>query len=426
MDEPGVVAGTHGGIHAIQGSRAGDWMSTDDPPVRARRSKTTPTPRAKAAVATEPSRGRSRRTGPVVAVTGAAHGIGELLVRRLAASTAVKKVIAIDTIRGDVSEATWRLVDVRDPAVVERLAGVDVIVHLAVDSSVDHGDATHHDDGARGTATVLTAAPAAGVKHVVLVTSAMVYGAHADNAVPLSEDAELRATDDGGWLGDLLEIERLAAQAPRTHPGLLVTVLRPAALVGGGVDTIFTRHFEAPRLLAVKGSHTRWQFCHVDDLLSALELVVTGGLRAVDSEETGSVGSVGHVVAAVGSDGWLEQSDVERLTGKRHIELPASVAFGTAERLHRLGVTPAGSNDLQFLVHPWVVQAARLPAAGWTPAYDNEAALGVAVAESSGRLAIGGHRLGRRDAAAGAAVGATVALVGTAALVRRARRRRHG
>jgi nucleoside-diphosphate-sugar epimerase len=408
-------------------------MSTDDPPVRARRSKTTAAtaatkaPAAKVATRAKPAktagvtaagRGRTRRAGPVVAVTGAAHGVGELLVRRLASSTAVKKVIAIDTIRGDVSEATWRLVDVRDPVIVERLAGVDVIIHLAIDSSLDHDDAAYHDESVRGTATVLTAAPAAGVKHVVIVTSAMVYGAHADNAVPLSEDAELQATADSGWLADLLEIERLAAQAPKTHPGLLVTVLRPAALVGGGVDTIFTRHFEAPRLLAVKGSHTCWQFCHVEDLLSALELVATGGLSGDDTS--------GHLVAAVGSDGWLEQGDVERLTGKRHIELPASVAFGTAERLHRLGVTPAGSIDLQYLVHPWVVQASRLAAAGWRPVYDNEAALAVAVEESSGRLAIGGHRLGRRDAAAGAAVGATVALVGTAALVRRARRRRHG
>jgi hypothetical protein len=368
-----------------------------------------------------------------VAVTGAAHGVGELLVRRLVSSPAVKKVIAIDTIRGDVPEATWRLADVREPALVDRLAGVDVLVHLAVDSSVDHDDADLRTAHARGTATVLTAAPAAGVTHVVLVTSAMVYGALADNPVPLPEDAELQATADSDWMGDLLEIERLAAQAPRTHPGLLVTVLRPAALVGGGVDTIFTRHFEAPRLLAVKGSRTRWQFCHVDDLLSALELVVIGGLRVpvdtsgdqADRAATPTPPS-GHLVVAVGSDGWLEQEDVERITGKRHIELPSSVAFGTAERLHRLGVTPAGSSDLQFLVHPWVVDPRRLAEAGWRPAYDNESALAVAVAESAGRLAIGGHRLGRRDAAAGAAVGATVALVGTAALVRRARRRRHG
>jgi nucleoside-diphosphate-sugar epimerase len=366
----------------------------------------------------------AKRGRPVVAVTGAAHGLGELLVRRLASSDAVKKVIAIDTIRGDVAEATWRLVDVRDPGLADRLSGVDVVVHLAVESALDHDNPDYHAAAVRAAATVLTAAPAAGVKHVVLVTSAMVYGAQADNPVPLSEDAELQAAADSDSLGDLLEIERLAAQAPRTHPGLQVTVLRPAALVGGGVDTILTRHFEAPRLLAVKGSRTRWQFCHADDLVSALELVVTVGLTADDN--TAADHTPGLVVAAVGSDGWLERADVERITGKRHIELPASVAFGTAERLHRLGVTPAASSDLQYLVHPWVVDAHRLAAHGWRPAYDNEAALRVAMAESSGSLAIGGHRLGRRDAAAGAAVGATVALVGTAALVRRARRRRRG
>jgi nucleoside-diphosphate-sugar epimerase len=361
----------------------------------------------------------------VVAVTGAAHGIGERLVRQLAASAGVKKVIAIDTIRGDVPEATWRLADVRDPVLADRLAGVDVVVQLAVEIGLEQDNPERHAANVRGTASVLAAAPAAGVKHVVLVTSAMVYGAQPDNPVPMSEDAELRAPADSALLGDLLEIERLAAQATRTHPGLLVTVLRPATLVGGGVDTILTRHFEAPRLLAVRGSQTRWQFCHVDDLLSALEIVVTGGLQPGKRADRGDE-STGLVVAAVGSDGWLERGDVERVTGKRHIELPAAVAFGTAERLHRLGVTPAASSDLHFLVHPWVVSAGRLAAAGWRPSFDNEAALRVAIAESSGRLAIGGHRLGRRDAAAGAAVGASVALVGTAALVRRARRRRRG
>jgi nucleoside-diphosphate-sugar epimerase len=405
-------------------------MSTDEPPVRPGRSPVPGAPRPTAATPAPrpatPER-RARRRGPVVAVTGAAHGIGEILVRGLAASGQIKKVIAIDTIRGDVPEVTWRLADVRDQILEERLAGVDVVVHLSADAGFDLDHPDSLGANVRGAANVLAAAPVAGVKHVVLVTSAMVYGAHADNPVPLPEDAELRATADSAWLGDLLEIERLAAQAPRTHPGLRVTVLRPAVLVGGGVDTILTRHFEAPRLLAVKGAHTRWQFCHVDDLLAAIELVCVGGVPASDTgaSDTGPE-PAGHLVVGVGSDGWLEQEDVERLTGKRHIELPASVAFGTAERLHRLGVTPAGSSDLQFLVHPWVVDTSRLAAAGWRPTYDNATALGVAIAESSGRLAIGGHRLGRRDAAAGAAVGATVALVGTAALVRRARRRRRG
>ena len=163
-------------------------MSTEEPPVRPRRSP-------QGGQRSTPRSGRARRSGPVVAVTGAAHGVGELLVRQLAASAGVKKVIAIDTIRGDVPEATWRLVDVREPALVDRLGGVDVVVHLAVDSSVNHDDDNPTSQHARSTATVLTAAPAAGVSHVVLVTSAMVYGALADNPVPLPEDA--RVAGDG-------------------------------------------------------------------------------------------------------------------------------------------------------------------------------------------------------------------------------------
>lgn len=342
-------------------------------------------------------------------------------MRRLASSGEVKKVIAIDTIRGDVAGVTWRLADVREPVLADRLSGVDVIVHLAVDTGSADERPDRHSTNVRGTATVLTAAAASGVRHVVLVSSAAVYGALPDNPTPLAESAPLRATPDSAVLGDLLEIERLGAQATRTHPGLDVTVLRPAALVGPGIDTVVTRHFEAPRLLAVKGGQMRWQFCHVDDLMSALALAVTTGIADAGVPSGGR-----HTVAAVGSDGHLDRADVERITGKRHIELPASVAFGTAERLHRLGATPASSSDLQFLVYPWVVSVERLAALGWRPCVDNEAALRAALAESAGRLAIGGHRLGRRDAAAGAAVGATVALVGTAALVRRARRRRHG
>jgi nucleoside-diphosphate-sugar epimerase len=415
-------------------------MSTDEPPVRAEHSGAKPArkrtakrpaatgpenPASKSAGSTKaakpPTRSSRRPARPVVAVTGAAHGVGELLVRRLASSDAVKKVVAIDAIRGDTPQATWRLADVRDPGLADRLAGVDVVVHLAVERGLAADRPERRTANLRGTATVLTAAAATGVKHVVLVTSAVVYGAQPDNPVPLPEDAPARATPDGSVLGDLVEIERLAEQAPRTHPGLAVTVLRPAALVGPGIDSVVTRHFEAPRLLAVKGAEMRWQFCHVEDLVSALEVAAVGRLAEPGSDPAGRL-----VVAAVGSDGSLDRGRVEAVTGKRHIELPASVAFGTADRLHRIGATPASSSDIQYLVYPWAVTPARLLAHGWQPRFSNEEALRACLAESVGRLAIGGHRLGRRDAAAGAAVGATVALAGTAALVRRARRRRRG
>ncbi|MFG3050517.1 NAD-dependent epimerase/dehydratase family protein [Kitasatospora sp. NPDC048239] len=345
-----------------------------------------------------------------VAVTGAAGVLGERVAARLVASPGVKKVLAVDDRRGEVPGVQWRILDVRDPAVAERLAGVDVVVHLAMDLGMESDPRARSAYNVRGAQTVLTAAAAAGVNRVVLCTSAMVYGALADNEVPLAEDSELRATEEASLVGDLLEIERLARRAPRAHPGLQVTVLRPAVVVGPGVDTVLTRHFEAPRLLVVAGSRPCWQFCHVDDLAAALEYAALG---LVEGEVT------------VGCDGWLEQEDVERLSGIRRMELPASLALGTAARLHRLGLTPAPAGDLAYTMYPWVVSGSRLHEAGWRPVYSNEQVLAELLAQVSGKHAVAGRRLGGKEAATSlGAAGATVALVGTAALVRRARKRR--
>lgn len=374
---------------------------------------------------------RAARNGPAapltIAVTGAAAGVGALLTERLLAAGTARRVLALDERLGDARGAEWHTLDVRDPALADllRTSGaardpaardgrehggpVDVVVHLAVDLGLESDPEARTAYNVRGTQTVLTAAAAAGVRRVVLCTSAMVYGALPDNDVPLAEDAELRATADASCVGDLLEIERLARRAPRAHPGLNVTVLRPAVLVGG-VDTALTRYFESPRLLVVAGSRPRWQFCHVEDLVSALECAA---LERVEGE------------LAVGCDGWLEQEEVEELSGIRRMELPPGLALGTAARLHRLRLTPSPAGDLAYTMHPWVVSGSKLYEAGWRARWSNEEALAELLAEVDGRHTVAGRRLGRKDAATTlGAAGATVALVGTAALVRRARRTR--
>jgi nucleoside-diphosphate-sugar epimerase len=349
-----------------------------------------------------------------VAVTGAASGVGRLLVERLARRDDVAEVVAIDSARGDTDGVTWRVIDVTDPAIVSRLNGCTAVVHTDVDVGVTDDVDTRSRRNVRGAQTVLTAAAAAGVRRVVLVSSAMVYGASPDNTVPLDEDAALRAEADGALMSDLLEIEALCERSPRSHPGTAVTVVRPAMLVGPGIDTVLTRHFEAPRLLVVRGSAQKWQFCHVDDLASALEFAV---LHDLDGPLT------------VGSPGHLDQSEVEELSGRARIELPASFAFGTAQRLHRLGVTPAPASELHFVTHPWVVPVTRLTRGGWQPEYDNALALQALMAETTGRHALASRRIGRRETATAAtigAAGATVAILGTAVVVRKARRKKRG
>ncbi|PRY02030.1 NAD-dependent epimerase/dehydratase family protein [Allonocardiopsis opalescens] len=349
---------------------------------------------------------------PVVAVTGAADGVGRALVARLADSDTAAKVVAIDERRGDVRGVTWRLVDVRAPRLAARLTGVDVIVHLDDDRSVETPARRRRAYNVRGAQTVLTAAAAERVPHVVLVTSSMVYGARPDNPVPMAEGELSRADHDSGLVGDFLEIEELAERARRTHPGLRVTVVRPAALVGPGLDSYATRHFAAPRLLTVRGAQQRWQFCHVDDLVSALEFIVSHRLSGP---------------LAVGCDGWLDSQEALEISGLRKLELPATITFGTAQRLHHMGVTPAPAGELAFMVYPWVVDAAALREAGWRPAHDNAAALRVLLDARSGHHALGRH-VGAREAtiATATAAGATVAVIGAAVVLRRARRRGRG
>ena len=215
----------------------------------------------------------------------------------------------------------------------------------------------------------------------------MVYGASAENPVPLDEDGPLHAVRRRGRGRRHCSRSRSSRRRPRSvHPGLRVTVVRPAVLVGPGVDSLFTRHFEAPRLLVVKDSSPHWQFCHVDDLVSALELAALGAVEGAGDRRRATATS--------------PRTRSRRSPACAGSSCRPGIAYGTAERLHRLGMTPAPASELAFTAEPWVVPSTRLRAAGWTPSYDNREALGV-TGRGAGPPGIGRARpsaRSRRDA----------------------------
>jgi len=360
--------------------------------------------------------GSPARSGPTVAVTGAAGPIGALVTEALVARIGadIGAVIAVDSQRGSAVGATWRVGPTDTAQVAELLRGADVVVLLApaadLASTLTTPVAERRERIVAGAQAVTAAAAAVGARRLVAVTSAMVLGASADNPVPLPDDAPVLALPDVGVVGDLVEVEQVLARVPRLHPGLAVTVLRPAALVGPDVDTVVSRHFEAPRLLVLREGETGWQFCHIADLAEAVAVAVASDLEGA---------------LTVGAPGVLSQGEIEHLSGMRRLVLSESLARGTAERLHRVGLLPAPASDLAYVVRPWAVSAQRLLDAGWSPTYDNQTCLGVLLEQVRGHHAVASRRLDRSGAALGAA-GAAVALMGTAAIVRRRRRRDGG
>lgn len=355
-----------------------------------------------------------RTAGPLrIAVTRAASGVGATVAEQLA--LAGERVVGLDASAGPAADVDWRPGDLSSPSVVGALADVDVLVHLVDDHDLER--ALREQPAVRrarmlGEARALTtAAGAAGVRRLVLVTSAMVFGARPDNPVPLPEDSPARTHDAEGGVADLVAVEEETAALAALHPHLELTLVRPGALVGPGVDTLITRHFEAPRLLTLKGTAPAWSFCHAEDLGSALATIAR-------EQVPGQV--------SVSAWGTLNQAQVEEISGMRRVELSESAARTTADRLHRLGVVPVPAGDLAYVAHPWASEPRALAALGWYPAYDNAACLSVLLEGVRGRHALMARRVRSRDAVGAAAAGAAsaaVAVLATAALMRRRRTR---
>jgi len=345
----------------------------------------------------------------VFAVTGVAGYLGRRVIALLEREPAVSRVIGIDLVEplDGSPKLEFHQMDVRDARLAKVLPGVDVLVHLAFVVDPIRDEERMREVNVDGTRNVLEASGATGISKLVYTSSATVYGAHPDNDFPLTESSPLRANSDFSYARHKLETERLIEAFQEDHPEVLVTVLRPAITFGPNAANFISRMFEAPRFTSVKGYEPPLQFAHEADVANAIRLAGTGDVPGVFN---------------VAPDGWLTSDEVLDLSGKKRFELPETVAFTLAERLWRMGIAEAPPGELNYVMHPWVVDNTKLKAAGWLPAYTNAEALAETLEAHRPWVALGRARVRKDDLAKGAA--ATLGVVGAMALVRRARRRR--
>jgi nucleoside-diphosphate-sugar epimerase len=326
-------------------------------------------------------------------------------------------VIALDAV--PVGEAgrgvDRRLVDlVRDPddRIAAAVVGAGSVVHLAW-SHADPGPASADVPFPNLVALrrVLEAAGRAGVQRLVHVSSATVYGAWANNQVPLAEDAALRPNPGFGYAVEKAEAERIVAEWADDHPQVLVTILRPTVTVGSSGPALY-QALAGTRSPQPDDTARPMQFLDVEDLAAAI-------VFAWDHELVG--------VYNVAPDGWITHDQARAIVGGvARLRLPGRLAGTVASvgwRLLRTG-TPAEARP--YSVHPWVIANDRLRAAGWVPERTNEEAL-VSSDNRSHWSDLPPSR--RQEVALIAAGGGLLALAGgavaaTVALVSRARRRR--
>ncbi|MBA2610161.1 MAG: NAD-dependent epimerase/dehydratase family protein [Actinobacteria bacterium] len=222
------------------------------------------------------------------------------------------------------------------------LAGATAVVHAAAPADTE---------------AILDAAAGIGAEQVVLLSCAAVYGAWADNPVPLTEDAILRPNPGIDEVAARAEIERRSHEWAADHPGCRVTILRPCAVVVPGADDWPVADLEGIAGLGSGDGARPVQFLHVEDLAGAVAV-------ALNNKITGA--------RNVAPEGWINEDEARALSGGRIVALPEPVR--RAVRRLRLGKTVNRGIDA-LASHAWVVASDALRADGWAPVYDNREAL---------------------------------------------------
>ncbi|MFN8035369.1 MAG: SDR family oxidoreductase [Acidimicrobiia bacterium] len=295
-----------------------------------------------------------------VLVTGAGGYLGRQLVAALAAA-GVGTLVALDVRdepeAGRLPGVVYRAADVRDPALGDLLReqSVDTVVHLAAIVNPGKGSSREHEHSVDvlGTENVLRACIAADVGQLVVTSSGAAYGYHADNPVPLSEDAPLRGNREFAYSDHKRQVEELLARARAEHPELRQLVFRPGAILGDTTRNQITDLFERRVVLGVAGSDAPFTFVWDHDVIACL-------VKGVLERAAGTYNLAG--------DGTTTMPEIARRLGKRYVPVPAWLLRAALAVLHPLRLAQYGPEQVDFLRYRPVLSNARLENEfGYTP-----------------------------------------------------------
>jgi nucleoside-diphosphate-sugar epimerase len=296
-----------------------------------------------------------------IVVQGAAGPVGRRVCERLLDDPTVRRVVAIVSEGELAPPGTEPAAPPTTPAdAKDLLEGASALILLG---SSGTGGA---DLDGTGRVTVdleearllLEGAASASVPHVVVLSSALVYGAWPTNPVPLTEEAPARPNPDLPFAVALARLERLAVDWAAAHPGTTVARLRPVVAVAADRSGWLARSPWDGTGIRARGAEAPVQFVHLDDLAAAVDLA-----RRVRWDGP----------ANVAPEGWLTPDALRALRGPApRLRLPTPLVRRWWARRRPGGARPSGV--LAATAHPWVVASDRLRAAGWRPAYSCEEA----------------------------------------------------
>ena len=294
-------------------------------------------------------------------VTGLASFWGGRVARALENDPTVDIIVGLDTKEPTVKLERTEFVRADQSysilARIVRAAGIDTILHtfLVVDSTRMSGRALH-EVNVIGTMNLLAAAaaPDSPVRHLVVKSSTLVYGASHRDPNWFGEDVRRSSSPRTRLERSLLEAESYLCDFAQDSPQVTVATLRFANVLGSDIVTPLSRALSLPAVPSIFGFDPLLQFCEEDDVVRSLEFVMRASLSGVYN---------------VAGDGRLPWSEVAGMCGKRLFPLPPVMTALSIAPLTRLGVLELPPEVLDLLRYGRGVDTSRLKRAGFEYGY---------------------------------------------------------
>ena len=295
--------------------------------------------------------------GPgTVVVTGISGNLGRALAKQLHVEA---QVIGVDRrpFRDKPKDIVHVQVDLRKARVEEafRHRKVDAVIHLGImhDPRMPFSEA--HSFNVLGTQKLLELCVRHGVKKVVVLSSANVYGPRPDNSNFLTEETPLMAADRFSDVRDLIEVDMYAQSFVWRHPDIETVILRPVNIVGPTVKNAPSNYLRLENPITVMGFDPMIQLIHEEDVARALILALRPGVRGVYN---------------VSGPGEVPVSAVMRELGRSPMPVPQFLLRPALKRLFRAGVVSFPPEELDHIQYLCVVDGSRAAREmGWAPRY---------------------------------------------------------
>ncbi|MFP2910013.1 SDR family oxidoreductase [Pyxidicoccus sp. 3LFB2] len=275
---------------------------------------------------------------PAVVVTGISGNLGRTLAKLLHKH---ERIIGIDRrpFVGRPKDVEMYELDLRKKKAedVFRKNEVKAVIHMGIMHDPRMSEEEHHSFNVVGTTRLLEYCAKYGVKKVVVLSSANVYGPSPDNSNFLTEDAPLMAASRFSGVRDLIEVDMLAHGFFWKHPGIETVILRPVHIVGPTIKNAPSNYLRLRRPWVMAGFDPMVQLIHVEDVARAM-------VQALRPEPKGVYNVVG--------PGEVPLSAVMRELGNSPIPVPHPIARPLLRTLfkYRLANFPPPELDhIQFL-----------------------------------------------------------------------------